>query len=79
MQGREPEPHLGLDANQPDDVEVRGRRRHRVEQARLADPGLAPNDEHTAQPVSRLLEEATELGLFSLSADQSVHPTRLVR
>ena len=49
VQGREPEPHLGLDADQPDDVEVRRRRRHGVEQARLADPGLSPHDEHTAQ------------------------------
>ena len=44
-----------------------------VEQARLADPGLPPHHQDTAQPVSRALDEPADLGLFGLTANERDH------
>ena len=73
VQGREAESHLGLDADEAHDVEVRRRRCHGVEQARLADSGLSTHHEDTAQPVPRALDEPADLGVFGLAADERGH------
>ena len=75
VQGREPEAHLGLDGDEAHDVEVRSRRRHRVEQARLADAGFPRTTITPLRPVPGALDEMADLGLFGLAADeQAVAP-----
>jgi hypothetical protein len=60
MQGRERELHLGLDAHRPQHREVRRRFDRVLEQRRLADASLPPQDQHTAPPAPRILEHPVQ-------------------
>src|SRR4051812_22471454 len=70
MERSEPEILLGLDAGQADDEEVVGRFDGVVEQRRLADSRLTPNDQRAAQSPTHGCEEVIDPPAFMLATNQ---------
>ena len=60
MQAGEGELHLGLDARDPGDAALRGLLGDVLQQRRLADPGLAAQDQHRALPRADALQQAVQ-------------------
>ena len=64
VQAGERELHLGLDARSPPDAAARGPRQQVLQQRRLADAGLAPDQQHPAVAGANGGHDVVEHGAF---------------
>ena len=71
MQARERELHLGLDASRPGDAAPIRSVRQVSQQGGLADPSLAPEDEHPALTRAHARDEALQHVPLALTVDQA--------
>ena len=71
LKNRVVEFHLALDPCSPNDSEPLAGVCGLLEQCRLADAGVAVNDEHGAMAVACRIQKPLELGTFTPSADQA--------
>ena len=62
MQAREGQLHLGLDPHRPRDGQVRRRLDQVLQQRRLPDPGLAPQDQRPALAPADVVDQAVQQG-----------------
>jgi hypothetical protein len=67
--------HLGLDAGQPHDAAAGSVRFEVIKQRCLADPGLAPQDEHLTLSPARTCEQSVEHRALAPPAEQDIDPT----
>jgi len=78
VQGREAELHLGLNAVDPDGLQIRGRSLDVIQQCRLAHAWLAPQHEDAAQPLAGVVKDLVEPAAFRATSEQVLHEANLL-